>query len=174
MHRVRYSSTKVYSYDGWLSHRCATTTATTGGGGGRRRHPFAEPPKSSSSSRGARDDNNDDDSLFLTQGDNDYDGDDGDAGGANCTTDQGQTPVAYSPLPALSDNDDDDDDKEIVLLASMGMDGRVVIWDVSSSDAQLMELDWDVITETTRRTAGTRGSTSGTSTSRAVRATPSR
>jgi len=83
--------------------------------------------------------------------------------------------VAYSPLPAPSDNDDDNDnDEEIVLLASMGMDGRVVVWDVSSFDAQSIELDWDVITETTRRTAGTGGSTSGTSTSRAVRATPSR
>ena len=84
--------------------------------------------------------------------------------------------VTYSPLPAPSDNDDDDDDDddEIVLLASMGMDGRVVVWDVSSFDAQSIELDWDVITETTRRTAGTGGSTSGTSTSRAVRATPLR
>ncbi len=84
--------------------------------------------------------------------------------------------VVYSTLPAPSDNDDDDDndDEEIVLLASMGMDGRIVIWDVLSSDAQSIELDWDVITETTRRTAGMGGSTSGTSTSRAVRATPSR
>ena len=79
--------------------------------------------------------------------------------------------VAYSPLPAPSDDDDNDENDEIVLLASMGMDGRVVVWDVSSSDAQSIELDWDVIKETTRRTAGTGGSTSGTSTSRAVRAT---
>ncbi len=86
--------------------------------------------------------------------------------------------VAYSPLPAPSNNDDDDDDddddEEIVLLASMVMDGRVVVWDVSSSDAQPIELDWDVITETTRRTAGTEGSTSGTSTSWVVQAMPSR
>ena len=92
--------------------------------------------------------------------------------------------VAYSPLPTPSDDDDDDnndeddddddDDDEIVLLASMGMDGRIIVWDVSSSDAQSIELDWDVIKETTKRTAGTGGSTSGTSTSRAVRATPSR
>jgi len=75
-------STKVYSYDGWSSRRRATTTTTIGGGGGRRHHPFAEPPKSSSSSRGARDDDDDDDGLFLTQGDEDYDGDDGDVGGA--------------------------------------------------------------------------------------------
>ena len=75
-------STKVYSYDGWSSRRRSNTTATTGGGGGRRRHPFAEPPKSSSSSRGARDDDDDDDCLFLTQGNDDYDGDDGDTGGA--------------------------------------------------------------------------------------------
>jgi len=83
--------------------------------------------------------------------------------------------VAYSPHPAPSgDDDDDDDDDEIVLLASMGMDGRVVVWDMSSSNAQSIELDWDVIKETIRRTAGTGGSTSGKSTSRAVRATPSR
>jgi len=93
--------------------------------------------------------------------------------------------VAYSPLPAPSDdndvdnNDDDDDDNdndddEIVLLVSIGMDGRIVVWDVSSSDAQSIELDRDVIKETTKRTAGTGGSTSGTSTSRAVRATPLR
>jgi len=88
--------------------------------------------------------------------------------------------IAYSPLPAPSDDDDDDDDNndddndEIVLLASMGMDGRIVVWDVSSSNAQSIELDWDVIKETRKRTAGTGGSTSGTSTSRAVRATPSR
>ncbi len=84
--------------------------------------------------------------------------------------------VTYSPLPAPSDNDDDDDDDddEIVLLASIGMDGRNVVWDVSSSAAQSIELDWDVIKETTRRTAGTGESTSGTSTLRAVRATPSR
>ena len=92
--------------------------------------------------------------------------------------------VAYSPLPAPSDDnddddndeddDDDDDDDEIVLLASMGMDGRIIVWDVSSSDAQSIELDWDMIKETTERTAGTGGSTSGTSTSRAVRATPLR
>ena len=75
-------STKVYSYDGWSSRRRATTTTTTGGGGGRCRHPFAEPPKLSSSSRGARDDDDDDDGLFLTPGDDDYDVDDGDAGGA--------------------------------------------------------------------------------------------
>jgi len=77
-------SMKVYSYNRWLSHcRATTTTTTTGGGGGRRRHPFAEPPKSLSSSRGARDDEDDDnDGLFLTQGDNDYNGDDDDAGGA--------------------------------------------------------------------------------------------
>ncbi len=82
--------------------------------------------------------------------------------------------IAYFPLPAPSDDDDNDDNDEIVLLASMGMDGRVVVWDVSSPDAQLIELDWDVIKETTKRTAGTGGSTSGTLTSRAVRATPSR
>ena len=83
--------------------------------------------------------------------------------------------IAYFPLPAPSDDDENDnDDDEIVLLASMGMDGRVVVWDVSSPDAQSIELDWDVIKETTKRTAGTGGSTSGTSTSRAVRATPSR
>ena len=90
--------------------------------------------------------------------------------------------VAYFPLPAPSDNDDDDDDDDdndndddkIVLLASMGMDGRIVVWDVLSSDAQSIKLDWEVIKETTKRTAGTGGSTSGMSTSRAVRATPSR
>jgi len=91
--------------------------------------------------------------------------------------------IAYSPLPAPSDDDDgdddddddnDDDDDKIVLLASMGMDGRIVVWDVSSPDAQSIELDWDVIMETTKRTAGMGGSTSGTSTSRAVRVTPSR
>ena len=80
--------------------------------------------------------------------------------------------IAYFPLPVPSDNDDDDNDdddddnnEEIMLLASMGMDGCVVVWDVSSSDAQSIELDGDVITETTRRTAGMGGSTSGTSTS---------
>ena len=36
----------------------------------------------SSSSRGARGDDDDDDGLFLTQGNDDYDGNDGDAGGA--------------------------------------------------------------------------------------------
>ena len=69
--------------------------------------------------------------------------------------------IAYSPLPAPSDDDDDNDndnddgdndddndnddgdnddgdDDEIMLLASMGMDGRIVVWDVSSSDAQLI------------------------------------
>jgi len=73
---------KVYFYDGWSLRRRATTTTTTGRGGGRRRHLFAEPPKSSSSSRGTRDDDDDDNGLFLTQGDDDYNGDDGDAGGA--------------------------------------------------------------------------------------------
>ena len=53
--------------------------------------------------------------------------------------------VAYSPLPAPSDdnddNDGDDDDNEIVLLASMGMDGRVIVWDASWPDAQSIVLD---------------------------------
>ena len=58
---------------------------------------------------------------------------------------RGVRSVAYSPLPAPSDdnddNDGDDDDNEIVLLVSMGMDGRVIVWDASWPDAQSIVLD---------------------------------